>query len=200
MRRALVLILLAAAAPAAPGQDDGRRYGVALDAVGYPQATPAEAVQSASKAAERGATDYLIAHLLIPAVADRRVAARAALVRPAVDQLLRTQRDGERDRTDIVNRLPLDEAGFQNAVTRRTQIEAFRGVSAGAKALLSANPRTGRELRRIAREGTLAEAGDRATFTLRGDPRQITLLKIGRRWYVDDDPSAAQAPAPAAAP
>lgn len=199
MRRTLSLILLAASG-AASAQDDGRRYGVQLDLVGYPQATPAEAVQSASKAAERGATEYLLAQLVIPAVADQRVALRSALIRPAVDKLLRAQRDAERDRIDIPNRLPLDEAGFQNRVSQLTAIEAFRGVSAGAKALLDANPRTGRELRRVSREGALAEAGDRATYTLRGDSRQITLLKIGRRWYLDDNPSPTTAPAPAAAP
>ena len=199
MRRALGLILIVLTGATAFGQDD-RRYGIALDLVGYPQSTPAEAVQSASKAAERGVTDYLLAQLVIPAVTDQRVALRSALIRPQVDKLLRTQRDGERNRIDIPNRLPLDEAGFQSAVTQLTQLEAFRGVAAGAKALLEANPRTGRELRRIVREGTVADAGDRATFSLRGDSRQITLLKVGKRWYLDDSTSAALAPPPAATP
>ena len=196
MRCTLALMLIATAGGAS-AQDDGRRFGVALDPVGYPQATPAEAVQSASKAAERGAADYLLAQLVIPAVTEQRVALRSALIRPQADKQLRQKRDSERDRIDIPNRVPLDEPGFQNRVSELTRIEAFRGVAAGAKSLLSANPNTGRELRRIAREGALAEAGDRATYSLRGDPRQITLLKIGKRWYLDDAQSPPAAPAPA---
>ena len=182
------------------GQDaKGRRYGVAHDPIGYPQATPAEAVQSVSKAAERGAAEYLLAQLAAPTTVDQRVGARSALIRVNVDKLLRDQRDSERARADIPNRLPLDQSGFTEAVNQRTTAEAFRGLVAGSRKLLRANPRTGRDLRRIAREGILAEADDRATYTLGGEPREVVLVKIGERWYVDDAQKPPQA-APAAPP
>ena len=166
--------------------------------MGYPQSTPAEAVQSASKAAERGAAEYLLAQLVAPAAVDRRVGARSELIRVNVDKLLRDQRDAERSRADIPNRLPLDPAAFTEAVNRRTATEAFRGLAAGSRQLLRANPRTGRDLRRLAREGTLAEAGDRATYTLSGEPRELVLMKVGERWYVDDAQKSPPAPPPAA--
>src|SRR5262245_59871353 len=66
---AVLLGLLAVLAAA----DKDSRYGVALDARTYPQATPKEALASVLKAAAAGKFDYLVAHLADPAFLDDRV-------------------------------------------------------------------------------------------------------------------------------
>lgn len=54
-------------------QEKTDRYGVALDAKTYPQATAKEALGSVLKAAEAKKVDYLLAHLADPAFVDDRV-------------------------------------------------------------------------------------------------------------------------------
>ena len=149
------------------------------------------------RAAERGAADYLLAHLAAPTAIDRRVATRSALIRPQVEKSLRLRRDAERDRVDLSDRLPLEAEPFARRVAAETQAQAFRGLVEGSKRLLDENPRTSRDLRRIARDGTLADAGGQATIRLRGESREVVLVKLGDRWFVDD---AQTAPKPPPAP
>jgi hypothetical protein len=54
-------------------QEKAGRYGVALDAKAYPQATAKEALGSIVKAAADKKVDYLVAHLADPAFVDDRV-------------------------------------------------------------------------------------------------------------------------------
>src|SRR5262245_47722440 len=57
----------------AVAQDKGERYGVALDAKAYPQATPKEALKSVIEAGESKKVDYVAAQLADPAFIDARV-------------------------------------------------------------------------------------------------------------------------------
>lgn len=50
------------------------RYGVQVNPLAYPQATPEEALKSVARALERGQFDYLVAQLADPRLVDERVA------------------------------------------------------------------------------------------------------------------------------
>jgi hypothetical protein len=67
---ALVVLALVSSSAA---QEKGSRYGVALDAKTYPQATPKEGLRSVLDAAANKKFDYLVAHLADPGFVDDRV-------------------------------------------------------------------------------------------------------------------------------
>jgi hypothetical protein len=72
MRAASVLsVILAATCSVA--QEKADRYGVALDAKAYPQATAKEALSSVLKAVADKKVDYVVAHLADPSFVDDRV-------------------------------------------------------------------------------------------------------------------------------
>jgi hypothetical protein len=72
MRAARVLIVILAAA-CSLAQEKADRYGVALDAKAYPQATAKEALSSVLKAVADKKVDYVVAHLADPSFVDDRV-------------------------------------------------------------------------------------------------------------------------------
>ncbi len=178
----------AARAQAPPADPLANRYGVPVDAVTYPQKSPAAAVLSAAKAAERGQAEYLAAHLADPAFIDARVAARAAVIEVAVDRDLRLRRDRERadPNTPAAARLPVDPAGFADAVRAESRGRAFRDVAVAIRAHLAENPRTPRDLRRAVRDAGPTETNDTAVAAARGDGRQVRLVRRGERWFVED--------------
>src|SRR4051812_35113068 len=67
------LLTLALAAFGLAQQDKAERYGVAVDAKAYPQATPKEALKSVLAAAEAKKMDYVVAQLADPTFIDERV-------------------------------------------------------------------------------------------------------------------------------
>lgn len=69
----IAALLVALALPAVLFGQEAARFGVALDAANYPQATPQEAFASVLKAAQQNRITYLVAHLADPAFIDERV-------------------------------------------------------------------------------------------------------------------------------
>jgi PhoPQ-activated pathogenicity-related protein len=72
MRAACVLSLILVAT-CSVAQEKTDRYGVALDAKAYPQATAKEALSSLLKAVADKKVDYVVAHLADPSFVDDRV-------------------------------------------------------------------------------------------------------------------------------
>jgi hypothetical protein len=112
MRLLLVMMgsLLAATALAAgpDGAADSKRYGIAADLRGYPQATAKQTLASVLKAVDAGKIDYLVAQLADPEFIDGQVErihggsfeqqvddTRRRLDRPRVKLLRRFLDDGE---------------------------------------------------------------------------------------------------------
>src|SRR5262249_23543783 len=73
--RAIPVVALLALAFVSSGVagEKGSRYGVALDAKNYPQATPKETLRSVLDAAAKKKFDYVVAHLADPGFVDDRV-------------------------------------------------------------------------------------------------------------------------------
>lgn len=177
-------------APAGPPP----RYGVEVTPRFFPQSTPAEALASATRAADKGRYDYLAAHLLEPKFVDDRVAARGKLLAASVEQELRTARDLQRRDTTLQprERLPAEPIAFAAAVAEETRKRAFIKVVEDIRAHLAESPETVRELRRFAREGPPVEAGDTASVALKADPKkQVSFARRGERWFVENKQAAA---------
>lgn len=195
MRKLLSLVVLAGAAVAAYSQPAGvlnlppERYGVAVNLDAFPQNTPKAALGSVIRAAEKGKTDYLAAHLLDPKFVDDRVAERASEYYAAAERDLRALRDVQRNDETIprIRRLPDDPAAFAAAVGREAQARAFKVVAKDISANLAENPDRVRDLARFLRNGTVTEAGDAAKFTIVDvKDREVFLKKIGTQWVVED--------------
>jgi hypothetical protein len=112
MRPLVALALAAVITAPTPARPDDKtaRYGVALDAKAYPQATAKEALASVLKAIEAKKFNYLVAHLADPGFVDDRVKriyggkfdeqvqdTKARLDPVTVKQLKRFLKDGEWD-------------------------------------------------------------------------------------------------------
>jgi len=69
----IAALLVALALPAVLLGQGATRFGVALDAATFPQATPQEAFASFLKAAQQNRITYVVAHLADPAFIDERV-------------------------------------------------------------------------------------------------------------------------------
>ncbi len=202
MRKSLILAVLFSAGAAALAQPPAAapaplstRFGIAVNLDTFPQKTAALAVTSAARAVEIGKVDYLAAHLIDPAFVDARVADRAALLEPQADRDLRAARDAQRaDPNRPGDRLPYDPAAFAAAVRAEAEARAFRQVVESVRGHLADNPRTAREFRRFLRDAPPAEAGDEATLSLKGEPRQVRLTRAAGRWFVADRQTPAAVP------
>lgn len=73
MRTAWIALLIVSLGTSLAAQEKADRFGIALDAKAYPQATPKEALASVLKAAGEKKFDYLCAHLADPTFIDDRV-------------------------------------------------------------------------------------------------------------------------------
>ena len=186
-------VLILTAVPAAAQNDPDApppRYGVESAPRAYPQNTPQLALGSAIRAAERGKTDFLLAHLLEPTVGDALVRDKAKQIEVAVERDLRALREVQRAAAvppPFAERVPDDVAQFNAAVRREAVARAFRLVARDVANHLSENPDLLRDLRRFLRDGQFVDAGETATATLPGVPeRQVTFRKVGGRWFVED--------------
>lgn len=194
MRKSLILAVLFSAGaavlaqpPAASPPPLATRYGIAANLTTFPQKTASQAVTSAARAVEIGKVDYLAAHLIDPKFIDARVADRATLLEPQADRDLRAARDAQRaDPNRAEDRLPYDPVPFAAAVRAEAEARAFRQVVESVRGQLAANPRTVPEFRRYLRDAPPAEAGDAATLILKGEPRQMRLVRTAGRWFVED--------------
>lgn len=188
-----VAVLLTAAAGGRAQDADARipaRYDLAPNTRAFPQATPQDALRSAIRAAEAGRYDYLLAHLLDPAVVDARIADRAKLLEGAAEQDLRALRARQRANPFAYTseqRLPDDPAEFAERVKVEARRRAFRAVAQDAADKFANDLSALRELRRFLREGDFAVQDNAAKVTLRDvKGRAVFLKRAGDRWFVED--------------
>ena len=192
------MILTASAAAAQVPAPVADRYGLAARPDSYPQGTPKDALTSLIRAADGGRVEYLAAHLLDPVFVDGRVAERARRLEPAVEADLLAARDRQRQGSAAVEppaRLPDDPAGFADAVRAEAVRRAFGQVAREVRDYLADNPDHVKALRRFARIGDVAEAGEGAKISLKDVPdRAVYLRKVGPRWFVEDRQTDAGGP------
>ncbi len=156
----------------------------------YPQTSPKVALDSTIKAIEKERFDYIVAHLLDESFVETRIVGRAKEILPAVEADLRARRDKQRQDPAAVpadEKLSMEPKAFAASCEAEARNRAFKIVAKDVKEKLGDDPEAIRELKRFAREGTVAEAGETATISLRDvKERKVYLKKVGARWYVEN--------------
>jgi hypothetical protein len=195
MRRLVALFALAAVAGPALSQESilrdevPARFGIPGLTGLYPQTTPKAALESALKAVDKQRFDYVVAHILDEAFVETRIGKRALELAPAAEADLRARREKQRQNpaaaTDV--RLSMVPAEFATAVDAETRQRAYKAVVDDVKSSITDDPEGLKELRRFAREGVVAEDGDKATITLRDvRDRKVFLKRVNGRWFVEN--------------
>jgi hypothetical protein len=188
---AVVLVLGAGAVTfAQPPMEPEPRYGMRPRAKQYPQGTPKEALRSALAAVEKGDYAYLAAHLLDPKFVDAAVGDRVKLFDAAAELELAKLRDFQRANPGRVapeNRVPLDPVAFRAMAAARARDRAFKQLQRDIAQKLNDDPQSIKDMRRVARDGAVADAGDDATAT-HPDVKARTLFfkKLGDRWFLEN--------------
>jgi hypothetical protein len=195
MRHLIVIPALALFGPLASAQlpsadEPPPKFGIPPLSGMYPQTSAKAALESAVKAIDRGRYDYIVAHLLDDAFVEGRIAARARDLTPAVEADLRAKRERQRQDPATVpadEKLSMEPKAFAAAVDAEARTRAFKQVVREVKEKLGEDPEAVKELKRFARDGTIAETGDGATIALRDvKDRKVFLKKAGNRWFVEN--------------
>ncbi len=194
MRRVAVVAVALVTATAAVAQQPADktpvvRYGVTSNATFYPQGTAKEALASAAKAMENRRHEYVVAHIMDPAVVDGLVAERARRLEPEVEKELATRRADQRRNPAVTaaELLPVNPSEFAERVKAEAEKRAFQSVVQSVRDNLGESPENVRLLAKFAREGTIAENGAAATVTLPDvKGKQVYLKQAGNRWHVED--------------
>ncbi len=176
------------------------RFGIPVKLKAYPQDTAKKSLASAVEAIEKGDTAYLIAHLLDPGFVELRVADRAKQFAPTVELELATLRDLQIRNPESVrreDRLPTDRVQFSQLVNQRSRERAFRQLVRDVDDKLLNDPLAFKEMRKILRDGTIADepGGAKATHADVKD-RALYLKKIGDRWFLENRQEDAPAKGP----
>jgi hypothetical protein len=166
------------------------RYGVKARLKAYSQATPKEALKSAVAAIEDADYSYLVAQLLDPKFVDTAVAERAKLFEPRAEAELAQLRDFQRANPTKVapeDRVPLDPVGFRALAAAKARDRAFKQLLRDIQQKLTDDPQSVKDLRRIARDGSFADA-DPVSSATHPDVKGRTLYfkKIDDRWFLEN--------------
>ncbi|MBA4067385.1 MAG: hypothetical protein C0501_27485 [Isosphaera sp.] len=210
MRTVFSLALLAGAASLSAGRqppkdpevprDPEPRYGLGAKPKTYPQDTAKKALGSALEAAAKADLVYLVAHLLDPGFVDARVADRAKGFEPGVEAELARVRDFQLknpDRVEPEDRLPVDRAGFAALVAARSRERAFKQLVRDVEAKFQDDPQALRDLRKLYRDGAVADTADGAKLTHPDvKDRALFFRKVGDRFFLENRHEDAPAPAP----
>lgn len=166
------------------------RYGVPPKLKTYPQETAKKALASAVEAVEKGEVAYLVAHLLDPGFVELRLTDRAKQYEAAVEADLSRLRDAQLRNPDKFlpeDRLPADKAKFRALVVQRSREQAFKQLARDVSDKLLDDPQTLRDLKRLFREGTLADTETGAKLTHESiKDRALYFRKIGERWFLEN--------------
>jgi hypothetical protein len=187
---AALLLGVAALAPAQPPKDPEPRYGVKVRAKQYPQENPKAALKSALVTIEAADYPYLVTQLLDPKFVDDAVTDRIRLFDAAVTAELTQLRDFQRANPDKVaaeDRVPLDPKAFGALVIVKARERAYKQLLRDVEQKLTDDPQTVKDMRRLAREGTVADADPTATLShpdVKG--RTLYFKKIGERWFLEN--------------
>jgi hypothetical protein len=201
MRSALAVVFLLGATaltgaqPVPPAREPGevvlvKRYGVNPRIKAYPQDAPKVALKSALLAIEKADYPYLVAQLLEPKFVDETVRERAKQFEAGAETELTQLRDFQRANPGKIadeDRVPLDPRAFRAMVDERARDRGFKLLVREVEQKLSDDPQVVKEFRRIAREGSFADADPNASAThpdLKG--RSLYFKKIGGRWFLEN--------------
>ena len=203
--RILLAMLLLPGIVAAQGNVEAPppdRYGVASNLKLYPQATPKEALETATKLLEARKYDYLLAHVVDPVVVDARVTERALAIERTIFlelELVREEQKRNLDRVERLDRLPGDPQEFIVFVRAEAVKRAFKQVIKDVQETLSDYPENVKIFRRCLREGEVLDSGGTFRFSLADVPgKQVYLKRAGKRWFLEDrqlEPEKPTAPA-----
>ncbi len=172
-----------------PREADVIRDPIRLLPEQFGQATPKDALDSAVRLIDRGRFDYLAAHLLDPAFVNAKVAERALRLEGDVEREFRRLRDIQRQDPSLSGdqRLPDEPKAFAKTVRNEATVRGFRQLVADIRTTLAENPDHLNDLRRYLRSGQLLEAGDTASFGLKGvKDRSVSLKRTAAGWHLED--------------
>jgi hypothetical protein len=171
-------------------KDAPPRYGVNPRAKAFPQDTPKAALKSALSAVEKADYSYLVAQLLDPKFVDAAVLNRAQGFVAAAEAELAQLRDFQRANPGKIAqeaRVPLDPDGFRALAAARARDRGFKQLLRDIEQKLTDDPQVLRDFRRIAREGSFADADPTASAThpeIKG--KTLYFKKIGDRWFLEN--------------
>ncbi|MBM3980573.1 MAG: hypothetical protein FJ304_09855 [Planctomycetes bacterium] len=166
------------------------RFGVRARVKQFPQGAPKEALKSALAALEARDFAYLAAHLLEPKFVDAAVTERARDYLPGAEAQLAQLREFQRAnaaKIDPENRVPIDPVAFRALAAQKARDLGFKQFQKDIEQKLTDDPQVLRDFRKLAREGTFADADPAATAT-HADVKDRTLYfkKIGDRWFLEN--------------
>ena len=218
----LLLVWVAGASVGQTLRNDERvapRYGISGNVEFYPQGTAKEVLTSTAKAYENKRYEYILAHLLDPALVDIKVDEAAKKLEPAIEKefdALRVDQKKYPERYTFAQMIPLEPNEFNQRVKAEATARGFKKVVTQVSEALSESPENVQLLSRFAREGSLLENGPAATVTLKSEAavkvflkqadviilrdtknnqgEAIVLSQKGLRWHIEDrmfdDPKA----------
>jgi hypothetical protein len=173
---AAVCVVILGSAAVAQQPDVPTRFDVLHNAELYKQDTPQNTLNSVLIAISRDRYDYVIAHLLDPALVDARMATNQAYFeRVAAEKVAGTAVGQLLKGADLEKRVKNVAVGLN-----------VKHLGVQIKEKLSDEPDILPELKRLARDGQFEVSGDEAKGTLRDiKDRALYFKKSGGRWFLE---------------
>jgi len=173
----LVAVIVVASALFAQQPDVPPRFDVLHNAELYKQDTPQNTLNSVLIAIERDRFDYVIAHLLDPALVDARLATNQTYF--------------ERVANEQVSKTALAQilkgAELEARVRQVANALNVKQLASQMREKLADEPTNLRDLKQFAREGQFDVAGETAKATLRDvKDRALYFKKSGGRWFLEN--------------
>lgn len=176
--------------PVAISKDPEPRYNVRARVKQFPQGTPKEALKSVLAAVEQNDYAYLVAQLLDPKFVDAAATERAKDFVPGAEAQLAQLREFQRAnaaKIDPASRVPLDPVAFRALAASKARELGFKQLLKDVEQKLIDDPQVLKDFRKIAREGSFADADPAASAThpdVKG--RAVYFKKVGDRWYLEN--------------
>lgn len=176
--------------PVAISKDPEPRYNVRARTKQFPQGTPKEALKSVLAAVEQNDYAYLVAQLLDPKFVDAAATERAKDFVPGAEAQLAQLREFQRAnaaKIDPASRVPLDPVAFRALAASKARELGFKQLLKDVEQKLIDDPQVLKDFRKIAREGSFADADPAASAThpdVKG--RAVYFKKVGDRWYLEN--------------
>ncbi len=186
----VVLLGVSVLAHAQQPKDPAPRYGVAARVKQYPQTTPRAALKLALDRIDAGDYAYFVAHVLDPKFVDDVVIDRGRGFEAALERELAQRRDLQitnPDKVPLTDRVPLDPKEFRALATVKARERGYKQLLKEIEDKLKEDPQTIKDMRKLARDGTFAEAEPTASVaheSVKG--RTLYFRKIGDRWFIEN--------------
>jgi hypothetical protein len=178
----LVAVLCTCALQAA---EPTQRFGIFYNPDLYPQKTPKETLDSVIGAIERDRIEYLVAHLLDPALVTERMNAMTTYYERVAAQQISSTGAG----------MNLRGNDLQNRVSERGIDLNFRGLATSIRAKLNDEPTNLKEMKLLLSDGQFQEGGDTARVTHKAfKDKALYFKKVGDRWFMENRKEEAAPP------